>query len=97
MDPVEKHDNKPPNLVEPPPFDSRYLHIQRKEDMRIIRAMNAAQRQQNKSPSNMELDFSSARPFLMPQIMIKKTINHYHHLSRVSMTAIKLNDLDFRN
>ena len=27
--------------------------------MRIIRAMNAAQRPENKSPSNMELDFSS--------------------------------------
>ena len=58
-DPVEKHDNKPPNLVKPPQFDSRYLDIQRKEDMRIIRVMNAAQRPQNKSPSNMELDFSS--------------------------------------
>ena len=27
-DPVEKHDNKPPNLVEPPQYNSRYLHIQ---------------------------------------------------------------------
>jgi hypothetical protein len=27
--------------------------------MRIIKAMNAAQRPQNNSPSNMELDFSS--------------------------------------
>ena len=57
--PVEKHNNKPPKLVEPPQFDSRYLHIQRKDDMRIIRAMNVAQRPQNKSPSNMELDSSS--------------------------------------
>ena len=58
-DPVEKHDNKPPNLVEPPQYNSRYLHVQRKEDMCVIRAMNAAQRPQSKSPSNMELNFSS--------------------------------------
>ena len=42
-DPVEKHDNKPPNLADPPQYNSRYLHIQYKEDMRIIKATNAAQ------------------------------------------------------
>ena len=58
-DPVEKHDNKPPNFVEPPLYNSRYLHIQRTETFRRIHQMQMQEKRITESPSNMELLFSS--------------------------------------